>query len=58
MMGKGLDANKYMNGLPFLNFMEDGRLVGYSGCNNFSGSFSIEDTGLNLNPGGNDPKGM
>lgn len=52
MKGKDLDAGKFMNGLPFLNFMEDDKLGGFAGCNNFSGNFAINEAALKLNPGG------
>ncbi|WP_041779557.1 META domain-containing protein [Belliella baltica] len=51
LLGGGLDANKFASGLPFLNFMDGGKLSGFAGCNNFSGSFQLEGTSLNLDPG-------
>ncbi len=50
LLGGGLDASKFTSGLPFLNFMDGGKLAGFSGCNNFSGSFQLEGTSLNLDP--------
>lgn len=37
--------------LPFLNFGENGVLSGFSGCNNFNGSFDLEGTKVSLDPG-------
>jgi heat shock protein HslJ len=34
-----------------LDFLEGGKLAGFSGCNNFSGNFSLEGTGVKLDPG-------
>ena len=51
LLGGGLDASKFTSGLPFLNFMDGGKLAGFTGCNNFSGSFQIDGTSLNLDPG-------
>jgi len=51
LMGKGLDMSQFSSGIPSLSFMDDGKLAGFSGCNNFSGNFSLENTGLELDPG-------
>ncbi|SIT08444.1 META domain-containing protein [Belliella pelovolcani] len=51
ILGGGLDASKFTSGLPFLNFMDGGKLAGFAGCNNFSGNFEIDGTSLNLDPG-------
>lgn len=51
LMGKGLDMNQFAGGIPSLSFLEDGKLAGFSGCNNFSGSFLLEGTGIKLDPG-------
>ncbi|REG85393.1 META domain-containing protein [Algoriphagus antarcticus] len=51
LMGKGLDMNQFAGGIPSLAFLEDGKLSGFSGCNNFSGNFSLEGTGIELDPG-------
>lgn len=51
ILGGGLDASKFTSGLPFLNFMDGGKLAGFAGCNNFSGNFQIDGTSLNLDPG-------
>ncbi|MFC5626074.1 META domain-containing protein [Algoriphagus winogradskyi] len=51
LMGQGLDLNQFSGGLPMLNFLDDGKLAGFSGCNNFSGNFLLESSGLLLDPG-------
>lgn len=51
LMGNGLDMNQFAGGIPSLDFLEDGKLSGFSGCNNFSGNFSLEGTGIKLDPG-------
>lgn len=51
LMGKGLEINQFEGGLPSLHFLDDGKLSGFSGCNNFSGNFSLEGTGIRLDPG-------
>ncbi|MFN3802774.1 META domain-containing protein [Belliella pelovolcani] len=51
ILGGGLDASKFTSGLPFLNFMDGGKLAGFAGCNNFSGNFEIDGASLNLDPG-------
>lgn len=51
LYGKGLVMNQYPDGMPSLSFLEDGKLAGFAGCNNFSGNFSLEGTSLALDPG-------
>ncbi len=51
LLGQGLDLSQFSGGVPFLNFMDDGKLTGFSGCNNFNGSFKLEGTDINLDPG-------
>ncbi len=51
LTGKSLDMNQFPGGIPTLNFLEDGKLSGFTGCNNFSGNFSIVDSGIKLDPG-------
>ncbi|MCH7409766.1 META domain-containing protein [Belliella sp. DSM 111904] len=51
ILGGGLDASKFTSGIPFLNFMDEGKLAGFAGCNNFNGSFQLDGTSLNLDPG-------
>lgn len=36
---------------PTLNFNDTGTLSGFTGCNNFSGIYSLEDSDLKLDPG-------
>ncbi len=51
LLGGGLDLGKFSGGLPSLDFLEGGKLAGFTGCNNFSGGFSLEGTGIKLDPG-------
>lgn len=51
LMGSGLDLNQFVGGIPTLSFMDDGKISGFSGCNNFSGNFSLEGNSINLDPG-------
>lgn len=51
LMGESLDKGKFTSGIPSLDFLEGGRLAGYTGCNNFSGRFSLEGSGIKLDPG-------
>lgn len=51
LMGGTLSPEKFGTGLPSLSFLEDGKLAGFAGCNNFSGGFSLEGTGIQLDPG-------
>lgn len=50
-MGEDPDMNKFPDGLPFLSFLEGGKLAGFAGCNNFSGGFSLKGTSIKLDPG-------
>ncbi len=51
LMGKELDLSQFVGGVPSLNFLDGGKLSGFSGCNNFSGNFSLENTAVKLDPG-------
>jgi len=51
LMGEDPDLNKFQNGLPSISFLEGGKLVGFAGCNNFSGGFSLEGNSIQLDPG-------
>jgi heat shock protein HslJ len=51
LMGSELDLSKFSRGVPTMNFLEGGRLAGFAGCNNFSGGFSLEGSGIKLDPG-------
>jgi heat shock protein HslJ len=51
IMGKTLDVNESMKGLPSVNFGENGNLFGSTGCNNYNGSFKLNGTSLSLDPG-------
>lgn len=51
MQGIESPDSHFSTGLPSLYFLEGGRLSGYTGCNNFSGGFSLEGGGIQLDPG-------
>jgi len=48
LMGNTLDVSKFAQGLPSLNFLKDGMLTGFTGCNTINGKFDIVGTALNL----------
>ncbi|MEO8233727.1 MAG: META domain-containing protein [Ignavibacteriota bacterium] len=52
LIGKTLNPNDMKNGLPFLNFSENGKLFGSTGCNSFTGVFKLDGAKLSLNPEG------
>ncbi|MBN3580852.1 META domain-containing protein [Algoriphagus aestuarii] len=43
--------NLFPSSLPFFDFDEAGKLSGFTGCNNFSGLYSLEGKDLKLDPG-------
>ncbi|MEM9050477.1 MAG: META domain-containing protein [Bacteroidota bacterium] len=45
-----VDAANYVKGLPSLNFNSDGSMNGSTGCNTFTGKFSLSET-LSMTPG-------
>lgn len=49
--GNQIDKNKFGIELPSLEFLDGGRLAGFSGCNNFSGEFTLKETEISLDPG-------
>jgi heat shock protein HslJ len=51
LLGKSLNAAEITKGLPSLNFSDNGKLFGSTGCNNFTGSYKLEGTKLSLDPG-------
>ena len=51
IMGKTLNGDEITKGLPSLNFSDNGKLFGSTGCNNFTGSYKLDGTKLSLDPG-------
>ena len=49
--GKSLESENTIKGLPFLTFSDNGKLFGSTGCNNFTGSYKLTGTKLDLNLG-------
>ncbi len=44
--GKKIDKQLYPNGLPFVNFTEDGIISGSTGCNGFGGAINLEESNI------------
>lgn len=51
LSGQDIDSVKFPGRKPTLTFVEEGRLSGFAGCNNFSGGYSLDEDSLNLIPG-------
>lgn len=51
ILGESLVSENIAKGLPSLNFSDNGKLFGSTGCNNFTGDFRLDGTKLSLNPG-------
>ena len=51
LLGKILNADEMSKGLPSLNFSDNGKLFGSTGCNNFTGSYKLDGANLSLDPG-------
>lgn len=51
LLGKSLNAADITKVLPSLNFSDNGKLFGSTGCNSFTGSYKLEGTKLSLDPG-------
>lgn len=51
LLGKSLNAADITKGLPSINFSDNGKLFGSTGCNSFTGSYKLEGTKLSLDPG-------
>lgn len=46
--GKKIDKQLYPNGLPFVNFKEEGLISGSTGCNGFGGKIHIEESNIEV----------
>lgn len=51
LLGKTLTDNEAAKKLPSINFGENGKLFGSTGCNNYTGFFKIKGNTISLNPG-------
>ncbi|SIN95153.1 META domain-containing protein [Algoriphagus halophilus] len=49
--GNSAISELFPESIPTLNFNDTGTLSGFTGCNNFSGIYSLEDSDLKLDPG-------
>ena len=45
------DLSEYSAGVPALNFEDNGKVAGFTGCNNFAGKFNLSGFGLKIDPG-------
>lgn len=43
--GNSINVGSYSRNLPYLTFTTDNKVKGSSGCNSFSGSYNLNDTG-------------
>ena len=51
LMGNSLDLSQFSGVIPSMDFLEGGKLAGFTSCNNYSGNFSLEGTAIQLDPG-------
>lgn len=51
LLGKTLSSGDNSAKQPIINFGDNGRLFGSTGCNNFIGSYKLNGTSLTLEPG-------
>jgi heat shock protein HslJ len=51
ILGKTLTNGSNIEKLPSINFGDNGKLFGSTGCNNFIGSYKLSGTLLTLEPG-------
>ena len=51
IMGKAVDESNYMDRLPSLSFQDNGKVAGFTGCNNFNGNFKLDGTNMAIDPG-------
>jgi heat shock protein HslJ len=51
LMGKAISSNDFTSAIPSLLFSKDSKLSGFTGCNNFNGSFNLSGMGLGIDPG-------
>jgi heat shock protein HslJ len=49
MQGKDATTQDFANGMPYVTFTSDYKISGKGGCNNFSGSYNLnEEGGINI----------
>ena len=51
ILGKTITADETEKGFPSINFGENGKLFGSTGCNNYTGFFKINGSSISMNPG-------
>ena len=48
--GKTITSDETAKGLPSINFGENGKLFGSTGCNNYTGFFKLKNNSVSFNP--------
>lgn len=50
ILGEKVDAASFGNGLPFVEFIEDGKVAGFDGCNRFNGNLNLAASEFSFGP--------
>ena len=51
LLGKTITTDETEKGFPSINFGENGKFFGSTGCNNYTGFFNINGNSISMNPG-------
>jgi heat shock protein HslJ len=51
IMGKSINPGNQPDGFPIINFSDNNKLFGSTGCNKFIGSFKLDKNSISLEPG-------
>ncbi len=51
IMGKTINPGNQPDGFPIINFSDNNKLFGSTGCNKFIGSFKLDKNSISLEPG-------
>lgn len=51
LKGSSINEIDFAQGIPNLQMLADGKLSGFTGCNQFSGTFKLQDQNIQLDPG-------
>ena len=51
IMGKTINPGNQPDGFPIINFSDNNKLFGSTGCNKFIGSFKLDKNNISLEPG-------
>ena len=49
--GKEVKSSDFAGNIPVISFTTDNKINGNTGCNSFSGSYTINGKGIRINPG-------